>query len=101
MLKHISHTQTMKKYLNLKWRPPPRALPSGIFKPITERQYRYIMFLGRRIGLSVRQLNQLCFNEYEADLRTMDRGSASKMIQALMRYWHPVTKKKRNVLPPG
>jgi hypothetical protein len=101
MLTHISQTRTIKKYLNLKWKhPPSRVLPPRIPKPITGRQYRFIMLLGTRMGLSVRQLNDQCFSKYEADLRTMDRDRASQMIQGFLKYTHPGIEKKREIFPP-
>jgi hypothetical protein len=102
MLTHISQTRTIKKYQNLKFKHPPLGvLPPRIPKPITGRQYRFIMLLGTRIGLSVRQLNDQCFSKYEADLRTMDRDRASQMIQALQKFCHHDIDNRRYVSPSG
>ena len=102
MLTHISQTRTIKKYMNLKWKhPPSRVLPPRIPKPITGRQYRFIMLLGTRMGLSVRQLNDLCFRGYEADLRTMDKNAASQMIQGFLKFCHRDIDNRRYVSPSG
>ena len=102
MLTHISQTRTLKKYLNLKFKhPPPGVLPPRIPQPITGRQYRFILLLGTRMGLSVRQLNDLCFRGYEADLRTMGKDAASQMIQALQQFCHRDIDTMRCVFPAG
>lgn len=102
MLTHISRTRTMKKYLNLKWKhPPPGVLPPRIPQPITDRQYRFIVLLGTRMGLSVRQLNDLCFSGYEVDLRKLDKDSASQMIQALQQFYPSDIENRQCISPSG
>lgn len=101
-MEHLSEIQTLKKYLNLKFKhPPPGVLPPRIPKPITGRQYRFILLLGTRMGLSVRQLNDLCFREYEADLRTINKDTASQMIQALQKFCHRDIDNRPCVSPSG
>jgi hypothetical protein len=95
MLQHISQTRTMRtftegsmhfqqqsKQLKLLWKD----------HTITKRQLWDIRLLASQQDISIQSLNNQCFRQYGANLATMRRTDASRVIQTLKRPLKPLYK---------
>lgn len=97
MLEHISKTKTLQRFIGPPGvLPTPRTLPrSGTIRfirmehpdwkerLITPRQFWYIRLLAQQNCISIERLNKRCFRQFGADLSTMKRTDASRVIQNL------------------
>lgn len=111
MLIHVSQTRTLQRFSGKRQHqrePSKQTIPDNIVpfpspnincpirgkkqlvlgwteRLITKKQFRYILILSNRKGITIERLNNSCFRQYGADLATMKRVDASDVIQSLKR----------------
>ena len=92
MLQHISQTRTMRKFTNASQHHRQEQPQTKTDWSITKRQLWYIRLLASQQDIGIQSLNNQCFGQYGADLATMKRTDASRVIQALKRQLKPLSK---------
>jgi len=84
---HISQTPIMRQFTRggyRQYRPPTTETDWKVAR-ITKRQLWYIRLLASQQHISIQNLNDKCFRKYGADLATMTRPDASRVIHSLKR----------------